>query len=224
MRRWWAKAGAALMLAAGAGASAQQAAPAGPPAVAAPTAANPLPATKALFDRWVAEKRAPGIVGAFGFGDLPTVFVSAGRIGVARDGPAAGPDSLWRIYSMTKPITGMAAMILVEEGRLGLDDPVAKYIPAFANVRVASSPDTVLASVPARRPITVRMLLTHTSGIGYALSAKGPLLKEYERLGLVPYSFNAGVEAQMRRVRPATLAAFADRVASVPLIAQPGTT
>jgi CubicO group peptidase (beta-lactamase class C family) len=181
----------------------------------------PLPATKALFDGYVRDNRMPGIVGAFGFGRMPTITVAAGRI--ADGGAAAGPDSLWRIYSMTKPITGMAAMLLVEEGRIALDDPVSKYIPAFAKMRVLTSPDTSLASVPAVRPITIRHLMTHTAGLSYSIVAKGPLLKEYERLGLLPLAINPAAEAQMRRARPTSLAEFADRVATVPLVAQPGT-
>ena len=192
-----------------------------PQASAATT--SPLPNTQALFDRWVREGRAPGMVGAFGFHDLPTVFVSAGRIGTAANAAPAGPDSLWRIYSMTKPVTGMAAMILVEEGKIGLDDPVSKYFPGFAHMRVLTSPDTSLASVPAQRPITIRMLLTHTSGLGYSINAKGPLLKEYERLGLVPAALNPQVEREARATRPATLAGFAERLATVPLPYQPGT-
>jgi hypothetical protein len=124
---------------------------------------------------------------------------------------------------MTKPVTAMAAMILIEEGKIGLDDPVAKYIPAFATMRVATSPETSLASVPAERPITIRMLLTHTSGLTYNIIAKGALLKEYERLGILPAEVSASVEPAMRRTRAPTLAAFADRVAQAPLIAQPGT-
>ena len=198
--------------------------------LAAPVAAQTAPAprpllaeTQALFDSYVRAGRMPGIVGAFGVGDSLTVFVEAGRIAKAADAPAAGPDTLWRIYSMTKPITGMAVMLLVEEGRIGLDDPVSKYIPAFAHMRVLTRPDTSLDSVPAKTAITIRHLLTHTSGLGYSINAKGPLLHEYERLGLVPLAINAAAEATMRRARPATLAAFADRVATLPLIAEPGT-
>lgn len=193
------------------------------PEIVARGARVPLPATQALFDRWVREGRVPGIVGAFGAGDAPTVFVTSGRIGLAPTAPAATPDSLWRIYSMTKPVTGMAAMLLVEDGKIALDDPVAKYFPGFANMRVLVNPDTSLESVPAQRPITLRMLLTHSSGLGYSINAKGPLLKEYERLGLVPASLNPQVEAEARRTRPATLAQFAERLATVPLVYQPGT-
>ena len=182
-----------------------------------------LPATAALFDRYVADGQVPGIVGAFGREDAPTVFVSAGRIAAEPGAAAAGPDSLWRIYSMTKPVTAMAAMLLVEDGRIALDDPVAKYIPAFASMRVLTAPEASLDTVPAARPITIRMLMTHTSGLGYHIEARGPLLKEYERLGLLPYAVNRATEAKARVRRPATLAEFAARAAQVPLVAQPGT-
>ena len=79
-------------------------------------------------------------------------------------------DTQFRIASMTKPITAVAAMILVEEGRLGLDDPVAQYIPAAADLRVATSqtalPDGTFPSVPLDEPLTVRDLLKFASGIG----------------------------------------------------------
>jgi len=192
-----------------------------PPAPTTRSAA--LPQTQALFDGYVRDGKMPGIVAAFGVGDRPTRFVSAGRLSTEADAAPATPDSLWRVYSMTKPITAMAAMMLIEEGKIGLDDPVAKYIPAFATMRVATSPETSLASVPAERPITIRMLLTHTSGLTYNIIAKGALLKEYERLGILPAEVSASVEPAMRRTRAPTLAAFADRVAQAPLIAQPGT-
>ena len=201
--------------------------PAGTPRAPLPpvrtAAQRALPETQALFDRLVTTNRAPGVAGAFGQGDAPTVFLSAGRIATDPAAPAAGPDSLWRIYSMTKPITGMAAMLLVQDGRIALDDPVSKYIPAFANMRVLTSPDTSLETVPARRRITIRMLLTHSAGLSYNISAKGPLLKETERLGVVPAQVNAETERVARRTRPTSLTAFANRAAQLPLIAQPGT-
>ncbi len=182
-----------------------------------------LPTTQALFDGYVRDGKMPGIVAAFGIGDRPTLFVSSGRLATDPAAPPATQDSLWRVYSMTKPVTAMAAMILIEQGRIGLDDPVSKYIPAFRSMKVATSPETSLASVPADKPVTIRMLLTHTSGLTYNIIAKGALLKEYERLGILPAAVNAAIEPGMRRARPATLAAFADQVAKAPLIAQPGT-
>lgn len=199
-----------------------------PAAAPAPAAIDPrvrafLPATQALFEGFVRDDKMPGIVAGFGIGDMPTLFPAAGRIGDEPGAAPAGPDSLWRIYSMTKPVTGIAAMILVEEGKLRLDQPVSDFFPEFARMRVLTHPDTSLESVPARTPITIRHLLTHTSGLGYSISAKGPLLKEYERLGILPATLNSRVEAIARRTRPATLAAFAARVAEAPLVYEPGT-
>ena len=223
-KRYWTGAGVTALLAAAA-VTAQVATPRAPvpvPRMPVPVSAI-LPATQALFDGYVADGKMPGIVGAFGVGDGPTLFVDAGHIATTTGAPDAGPDSLWRVYSMTKPITAMAAMILIEEGRIGLDDPVSKYIPAFTTMRVLTSPDTSLDSRPAARPITIRNLLTHTAGLGYNIITKGPLLKEYERLGILPAAVNADTEIKMRIVRPKTLAEFADRVATLPLIADPGT-
>ena len=196
-----------------------------PRQVPQPTTAAPslLPATQALLDGYVRDGKMPGAVGAFGIGDVPTVFVSAGRIADGASAPAAGPDTLWRVYSMTKPVTAFAAMLLIEDGKLRLDQPISDFFPAFRNMRVLTSPDTSLASRPATTPITVRHLLTHTAGLGYNIITKGPLLKEYERLGILPGAISAQVEVQARRIRPRSLQEFAGRVATLPLIAEPGT-
>jgi len=215
---------AALAATAAIGAQAlRQAAPAPAVVQGATPGRTVLPATQALFDGYVRDGKMPGIVAAFGVGDRPTMFVAAGKIATDATAAPATPDSLWRIYSMTKPVTAMAAMMLIEEGKIGLDDPVARYIPAFRTMTVATAPETSLAGVPAKTPITIRMLLTHTSGLTYNIIAKGALLKEYERLGILPAAVSASIEPGMRRARPATLAAFADQVAKAPLIAQPGT-
>ncbi len=216
-------AGIALAIAAAGAGIAQQGQQAVQPPHAMPQGSAILPDVQALFDGYVAQGKMPGVVGAFGFGEHPTLFLSAGRISDDPDAAKAGPDSLWRVYSMTKPITAMAAMILVEEGKIGLDDPLSKYFPAFAKMRVLTSPDTSLDSVPAKNPITIRELLTHTAGLSYNIIAKGPLLKEYERLGILPGAVNAQMEVEARKARPASLIEFANRVAQAPLIAEPGT-
>ncbi len=182
-----------------------------------------LPRVERLFDGYVRDGKMPGIVGAFGIGGRPTLFPASGAIADGAGQPVADADSLWRVYSMTKPITGMAAMMLVEDGKLGLDDPLSKYIPAFKTMTVATSPDTSLATRPATTPITIRMLLTHTAGLGYSINVKGPLLKEYERRGVLPMSVNAAMETQMAQVRPTSLEEFANRAATLPLVAEPGT-
>lgn len=192
-------------------------------AVPAPTIAHPLPHVQALFDSYVAKDEMPGVVGAFGAGDLPTVFVSAGHIAAAPGAPAANADSLWRVYSMTKPITAMAAMLLIQDGKVKLDEPVSDFIPGFKHMKVLTDPEHSLATRPAKREITIRNLLTHTAGLGYTIVTTGPLQKAYEQAGIVPFAANAELEQKMRAVRPKTLAAFADKVATLPLIADPGT-
>ncbi len=215
---------AGLMAAAGAGgALAWQAQPARPIASAPAPAPRAWPAVQALADRYVAENKAVGIVIAVAQGDVAPTFASAGRIAEEPTAAKADPDSLWRVYSMTKPITGMAAMLLVEDGKLKLDQPVADFIPGFGRMTVATDPEKSLAGVPATSPVTVRELLTHTSGLSYSIMAKGALLKETERLGVLPGAINAQIEAQMRPKRPTTLAGFADNAAKLPLVAQPGT-
>jgi len=197
-----------------------------------PQATVPLPsrgapaqtasAAGALAKRVVAEGKVPGIVFVSGVGNAPPQTLAEGRIAVEPDAPTADADSLWRVYSMTKPITGIAAMILVEEGKLKLDQPISDFIPAFKEMKVLVDPAKDLTSRPAARPITVRNLLTHTAGLGYTIITKGPLLDEYNRLGINPAQVNALMEPGMRAARPKSLEEFADRVATLPLIADPG--
>ncbi|WP_066659049.1 MULTISPECIES: serine hydrolase domain-containing protein [unclassified Sphingomonas] len=214
MKRTWMIGGAAaLALAATQSAAFGQAA-------TAPRAAAPV---ETLAQDYVAQNRTQGIVVAYGVGDSAPVFASAGRIAVEADAAAAGPDSLWRVYSMTKPITAMAAMMLVEDGKLKLDQPIADFFPGFRTMKVLTDPANSLDSRPATTQITVRHLLTHTAGLGYSIITKGPLLKEYERLGITPGAVNAALEAQARPLRPKSLKEFAERVSTLPLIAEPGT-
>jgi len=119
-------------------------------------------------------------------------------------------DTIFRIYSMSKPITSVAAMLLVDDGKLALDDPIAKYIPAFANVKVGvEQPDGKLALAPLVRPITVRDLLRHTSGITYGFYGDSLVRKLYALAGL----FDGDPDN----------AQFVDRLARLPLAEQPAT-
>ena len=125
------------------------------------------------------------------------------------------PDTIFRIYSMSKPITTVAAMMLVEEGKLNLDDPLSKYIPAFAGVKVgveAKGEDGKphLDLVAARRPITIQDLMRHTSGLTYGFFGEGMVKKAY-----VAANLGAG---------DPDLAEFTERLAKLPLAYQPGTT
>jgi len=92
------------------------------------------------------------------------------------------PDTLFRIASMTKPITSVAALILMEEGRFALDDPIARWIPELAAPLVLrDTAGSLRETEPARRPITIEDLLTHRSGIAYGFFSEGPLKLAYER-------------------------------------------
>ncbi len=178
--------------------------------------------TTAVARRYVEQGTVPGIVITYAKGDAPLTVIAEGRIANEAEAPAADIDSLWRVYSMTKPITGIAAMILVEEGKLKLDQPISDFIPAFKTMKVLVDPAKDLTTRPATHPITVRNLLTHTAGLGYNIITKGPLLDEYNRLGINPAQVNTSMEVQMRAARPASLEEFANRVATLPLIAEPG--
>ena len=127
------------------------------------------------------------------------------------------PDAIFRIASQTKALTSVAIMQLVEEGRLGLDDPVARHIPAFARTTVAVPTDTGRAIVPAQRPITVRDLLTHTAGISYGTdSLVAPL---YAAAGLGPAAGYGWYTAD----KPEPICTTMERLAALPFVAQPGT-
>jgi CubicO group peptidase (beta-lactamase class C family) len=125
-------------------------------------------------------------------------------------------DTIFRMASMSKAVTSVAAMILVEEGRLALGDPVSRFIPAFQKTTVAVPPpsDAVPGSpvsvVPAKRAITIRDLLTHTSGISYG---DGPVPDLYKTAGVYSWYFAD---------KPEPIAAYVDRLARLPFDAQPG--
>ena len=91
-------------------------------------------------------------------------------------------DTLFRIASMTKPITTVAALMLLEEGALSLDDPIAKWAPEFASMRVLRDPKGPLSDTePAARPITVEDLMTHRSGLAYGFTSSGPIAEAHEQ-------------------------------------------
>jgi CubicO group peptidase (beta-lactamase class C family) len=119
-------------------------------------------------------------------------------------------DSIFRIYSMTKPITGAAMMMLYEEGKWRLEDPVSRHIPEFAKLQVftAANPDGTLATEPARRQMTMRELMTHTAGLGYVLNPKNPVDQMIIQGRVLDTA--------------APLQTMIDKLAKLPLLAQPG--
>jgi CubicO group peptidase (beta-lactamase class C family) len=124
------------------------------------------------------------------------------------------PNTIFRLYSMSKPITSVAIMMLVEDGKLSLDDPIEKYIPAFADAKVGidgldENGHPTLTLQPLRRSITIEDLLQHTSGITYGIYGDDPARTRYAAADL----FNGDFDN----------AELADRIAHVPLAEQPGT-
>jgi CubicO group peptidase (beta-lactamase class C family) len=134
-----------------------------------------------------------------------------GMADIARQRPAT-PETLYRLYSMNKPLTSVAAMMLYEEGHFQLDDPISRFIPEFSGQRVWSGGGFgAVQSEPALRDISFRDLLTHTSGLTYGFMQANPVDAMYrehniDRLGI-----------------DTTLAQFTEKLARLPLVAQPGT-
>jgi CubicO group peptidase (beta-lactamase class C family) len=185
--------------------------------------AEKYPTIKAQFDSYVSSGKLPGLLATIGRGDAAADVVAVGTIAQGDKTPV-DIDTLWRVYSMTKPITGMAAMILVGEGKMKLDQPIADFLPEFANMTVLTDPDNSLAAVPAKNQITVRHLLTHTAGLGYGIITKGPLLQRYKDEGINPAVFSRfPVPGETPPAPTPDLKTFAERVAKLPLIAEPGT-
>jgi CubicO group peptidase (beta-lactamase class C family) len=152
-------------------------------------------------------------------GTLPgaTVMVARrGQIGwfeaLGKQSPAAATpmaqDSLFRIFSMTKPIVSVGIMMLMEEGHFILNDPVAKFIPEFADQKVGVENNGKLDLVPLKRPMTIQDLLRHTSGITYDHTGNGLVQQLYQQSRL--------------RSRKISNAEHAALIASMPLICQPG--
>jgi CubicO group peptidase (beta-lactamase class C family) len=161
----------------------------------------------------IAAGKIPGAVLLIQQHGKPVYFESFGVRDVATKLPMT-PDTIFRLYSMSKPITSVAAMMLVEDGKLKLDDPVSKYIPAFAKTKVGvekRGEDGALTLVeePLDRPITIIDLLRHTSGLPYAYTGAGLVRARH-------------AEAALAR-RNLTNAEFAEQIAKVPLVEQPGT-
>jgi CubicO group peptidase (beta-lactamase class C family) len=181
-----------------------------------------FPTMQAKIDAYVAAKKAAGVVAAIGRGTSAPEIVSAGTIALNSE-VAADIDSLFRVYSMTKPVTGMAAMILIGEGKMKLDQPISDFLPEFKNMTVLVDGTKNLDAVPAKNPITIRNLLTHTAGLGYSITTKGPLLKAYLDNGITPGAVSRFPIPGFEGGAPTPdLKTFAERLAKLPLIAEPG--
>jgi CubicO group peptidase (beta-lactamase class C family) len=132
-----------------------------------------------------------------------------GKVDSASGAPVAR-DTIWRMYSQTKPVTGVAMMMLYEEGKWRLDDPVTKYVPEFAGLKVFKGLDADGKPIlePISRSATMRELMTHTAGFAYGLVADNYVDKLYQESGMF---------------RAPTLATGMVEASKLPLASQPGT-
>jgi CubicO group peptidase (beta-lactamase class C family) len=166
----------------------------------------------AAMQRAVDEGRAVGIVTLVARKGKVTHFESFGQLD--REKQVAMPrDAIFRIASMSKAITTVGAIMLVEEGRLLLDDPVSKFIPAFKKTTVmspASTSGSEIGTVPALREITIRDLMTHTAGLSYG---SGPVEAQYKAADVYMWYFADNDEP---------IAATIERLATLPFASQPG--
>lgn len=166
-----------------------------------------------LFATAVAERQIPGAVALIGSKDSILLHQAWGNSQI-RDNIAQTTDDIFRLASMTKPITAVAAMMLYEQGAFELDDSLATYIPAFRHPEILDEyvlSDSSFVSHPATKPITIRQLFTHSSGIGYGFQ-NDSLMAIFEKHGITE-----GFEE-----RDILLADNIDKIAQMPLLHEPG--
>jgi CubicO group peptidase (beta-lactamase class C family) len=167
-----------------------------------------------VLQGYVADGRLPGVI-ALVARDGKVVYRKAFGYADAVAKTPLRPDAIERIASQTKAITSAGLMELFDQGKFQLDDPISKYLPAFAHPKVLATfnaQDTTFTTVPARSEITIRQLLTHTSGIGYAVIGSAEARAIYAKAH-VP----SGVGSP-----PGTLGPAIDALARQPLMHQPG--
>ena len=160
-----------------------------------------------VLQREVNDERLPGAVAVVARHGKMALLDSVGQLN-PRTGTVMHTDARFRIYSMTKPIVSVATMMLVEQGRLLLSDPVAKYLPEFAKQQVLVGEGDEPTPQPVQRDATVHDLLRHTAGMTYEFLGNGPVHRQYAQLRLGS--------------RDRSLADFTQQLAALPLLYQPG--
>jgi CubicO group peptidase (beta-lactamase class C family) len=168
-----------------------------------------------VLERYVADGRVAGAV-ALVLQDGRVAYERAVGWSDREAGTRIAPTTLFRIASQTKALTSVVILSLMEEGRLTLDDPVARYIPSFRSTTVAVREADTVAIVPARRAITIRDLLTHTAGISYGTTPD--VARRYEREGLGPAAGYGWYTADKDEPVCTTM----ERLGTLPFVAQPG--
>jgi CubicO group peptidase (beta-lactamase class C family) len=176
-----------------------------------------LATLSAVMQREVDDRRVPGV---------SMMIARDGKVGYRRDFGTLRPDgaplpsnAIFRIYSMTKPIVSIGLMMLVEEGKLFLADPITKFVPELDNLKVGVETNGKLDLVPAKRAITIQDLLRHTSGLTYAFTGNSAVQRRYGESQLFTTD---PANAKTFLIRDLTTAEFISELAKLPLIAQPG--
>ena len=165
-----------------------------------------------VFNEFVDRGQVAGAVIVVMRGGKAVCLEPVGRMDVEKNQPMS-KDAIFRLASMSKAVTSVAAVMLMEEGKLRLADPVSRFLPAFRQTTVAvppASPGGRIGVIPARREITVRDLLTHTAGISYG---NGPAAAQYKAAGIMGWYLSDKTEA---------IAPLMERLATLPFDAQPG--
>lgn len=162
-----------------------------------------------VMQAYVDQKKLPGVITLVSRRGKVVHFERFGLMDVESNKPMQA-DTIFRIYSMTKPITSVAMMMLYEEGRFQLDDPISKFIPAFADVKVfGKTNDGKIKLSDLEREITIHDLMTHTSGLTYAYLEASPVAAMYQEVGLLN--------------KDRTLQEMVQELVKLPLVNQPGT-
>ncbi len=182
------------------------------------------PRLRRLLAEYVDGRKLAGAAIAVAHGGSSLAYLKAGRLSLGSE-IAFDENSICRIYSMTKPVTGLATMLLIEKGKLSLDQPVADILPELRDPQVAVDPGMGLEARPAKQTMTIRHLLTHTSGLAYwtpnqrtdALSAA------YRIRGITPGNYGTGLKRPGYGPQAKGLEDMVKRLAGVPLAADPGT-
>jgi CubicO group peptidase (beta-lactamase class C family) len=190
-----------------------------PPVAGSALSTERLARLDKVLQQYVDENRLAGVV-ALVLRDGQPVYERAVGWSDKEAGRKMTADTIFRIASQTKAITSVAILSLVEEGKIGIGDPVSRYIPGFAKTTVAVQKEGGgpgdIDVVPAKRPITIRDLLTHTAGISYGTDRDVASL--YEPKGLGPAAGNGWYTADKTEPICDTM----ERLASLPFVAQPG--
>ena len=185
------------------------------PRIEAGFASDRLARIDQMMQRYVDENQIAGAVGLV-MRDGRVVYEHAVGWADKEAGRRMTPDAIFRIASQSKALTSTSILMLVEEGKIGLDDPVSRYIPEFAHTTVAIKSDTGRVIVPAKRAITIHDLLTHTAGISYGTD---PLVAPlYSAKALGPAAGWGWYTADKNEPICTTI----ERLATLPFVAQPG--